>query len=319
MTDEKCPVCDQVLRGAIRPQVDTNSKTFPCLNCGEYTLSHPSVRALPQIARESPRKLLVLSHAIRKMNSRSANPVLTLELIRRIVDNTALPNPDEQLENLLLWLGDNNDHLGEQVQLTPEEHSAVIGVAGVDNFVAVCGELMRLGWFEGVGMSGPMYDGSLTFGGWRAYQELKRGHGISRKAFMAMVYGDASLDAVFRDCLKPAVARTGFDLRRLDEDPQAGLIDDRLRVEILTSRFLVADLTHGNPGAYWEAGYAEGLDKPVIYTCEKNHFHEKKTHFDTSHHHTVLWEASKLDAAANALKATIRATLPHEAILEDPA
>ena len=46
---------------------------------------------------------------------------------------------------------------------------------------------------------------------------------------------------------------------------------------------------------------------------------EKKTHFDTSHHHTVLWEASKLDAAANALKATIRATLPHEAILEDPA
>ena len=72
--------------------------------------------------------------------------------------------------------------------------------------------------------------------------------------------------------LMPAVASAGFDLVRLDEDPQAGSIDERLRVEIRKSRFLVADLTHGNPGAYWEAGFAEGLGKPVIYTCEKDDF-----------------------------------------------
>ena len=99
--------------------------------------------------------------------------------------------------------------------------------------------------------------------------------------------------------------------------PKAGLIDDRLRVEIQTSRFLIADLTHENAGAYWEAGYAEGLGKPVIYTCEKAKFEEQKTHFDTNHHLTVVWDADNLSEAADELKATIRATLPGEAKLTD--
>jgi len=33
----------------------------------------------------------------------------------------------------------------------------------------------------------------------------------------------------------------------------------RMRLEIRRSRFAVVDLTHGNRGAYWEAGFAEGL------------------------------------------------------------
>ena len=38
---------------------------------------------------------------------------------------------------------------------------------------------------------------------------------------------------------------------------------------IRDAKFVIADLTHDNNGAYWEAGYAEGLGKPVIYICEK--------------------------------------------------
>ena len=134
---------------------------------------------------------------------------------------------------------------------------------------------------------------------------------------MAMQYDDPILDVVFLACFKPAVAATGFRLERLDVRPRAGLIDDRLRVEIRTSRFLVADLTHGNQGAYWEAGFAEGLGKPVIYTCEKDRFDKMKPHFDTNHHLTVLWRPGSLDQAAERLKATIRWTLPDEANLTD--
>jgi nucleoside 2-deoxyribosyltransferase len=60
-------------------------------------------------------------------------------------------------------------------------------------------------------------------------------------------------------------------------------------VEIRACRFLIADLTHANNGAYWEAGFAEGLGKPVTYTCKKSEF-AKASHFDTNHHLTVLWE-----------------------------
>jgi nucleoside 2-deoxyribosyltransferase len=65
--------------------------------------------------------------------------------------------------------------------------------------------------------------------------------------------------------------------------------------EIRMCRFLIADLTCGNQGAYWEAGYAEGLGKPVIYTCNKSYFDKEGTHFDTNHHQTVLWDPARLE------------------------
>ena len=97
------------------------------------------------------------------------------------------------------------------------------------------------------------------------------------------------LDQLVNDHFRAAVAQTGFELRRLDDEQPAGLIDDRLRVEIQSARFLIADLTHGNRGAYWEAAYAEGLGRPVIYTCQHSKFAET-SHFDTNHHLTVLWD-----------------------------
>jgi nucleoside 2-deoxyribosyltransferase len=109
--------------------------------------------------------------------------------------------------------------------------------------------------------------------------------------------------------------RAGFDLRRLTDRQRAGLIDDRLRVEIRRSRFLLCELTEDNRGAYWEAGFAEGLGRPVIYTCRKDY--HPNVHFDTNHYLTVLWEPGKLDEAATELKAVIRATLPTEAKQSD--
>lgn len=141
----------------------------------------------------------------------------------------------------------------------------------------------------------------------------------SRRAFMAMKFGDTGLDDVFLKQFKPAVKQTGFELMRLDDEPRAGLIDDRLRLEIRRSRFMIADLTHANAGAYWEAGFAEGLGRPVIYTCRKDVFDEPKTrpHFDTNHHLTVIWDPANPVAAAEQLKTVIRVTLPTEARLDD--
>jgi hypothetical protein len=161
------------------------------------------------------------------------------------------------------------------------------------------------------------YQAMLSVKGWEHVEKLRRENPSSRLAFMAMEFGNVTLDRVFLEALKPAAVATGFDLRRLDEKPRAGLIDDRLRVEIRNARFLVADLTNENPGAYWEAGFAEGLARPVIYTCEKSKFAKEKTHFDTNHHLTIIWDINDLASAAEKLKATIRATLPGDAKMVD--
>jgi hypothetical protein len=159
----------------------------------------------------------------------------------------------------------------------------------------------------------------LTIEGWDWFDNLQRGRATSLVAFMAMPFGNDALDQIYRDHFQPAVKLAGFTLKRLDENQPAGLIDDRLRVEIRQSKFLIAELSDKNPGAYWEAGYAEGLGKPVIYTCKKEIFDHpnSKPHFDTNHHLTIVWDLENLPLASQRLKDTIRATLPLEATLTD--
>ncbi len=132
-----------------------------------------------------------------------------------------------------------------------------------------------------------------------------------------MDFSNDELNEIFVKYFKPASLAAGFQLVRIDEDVPAGLIDVRLQNEIRTSRFLVADLTNKNPGAYWEAGFALGLGLPVIYTCEAATFEKERTHFDTNHFHTIKWDHANPQEAANRLRDTIRATLPEEAKLDD--
>jgi hypothetical protein len=157
----------------------------------------------------------------------------------------------------------------------------------------------------------------LTMRGWDRYAELKDRRIESRRAFMAMKFGDPELEAAVADCFKPAVTRTGFELRLLRDQQKAGLIDNQIRAALISSRFIIADLTHGNQGAYWEAGFAEGINRPVFYTCKAAVWEEKKTHFDTNHMLHILWDTNQLKQAEDELTSTIRATLRAEAKQSD--
>ncbi|MDQ3774038.1 MAG: hypothetical protein M3461_06565 [Pseudomonadota bacterium] len=253
------------------------------------------------------------------MQRQNQPPFLTSGLVEEILKGS-LPSPSQQAENLVLWLGTILKGPGETIWVNPASHLSIVGSRTPDGFGFVLEHLFDTKILRGSlskTMSGMSAHATLTFDGWRYFDQLHRGAATSRKAFMAMKYGDPTLDFVVDKAFRPALRKTGFSLQRLDEAPKAGLIDDRLRVEIRTSRFLIADLTHENAGAYWEAGFAEGLGKPVIYTCEKGKFAASTTHFDTNHHLTVVWSAEDLTTCEEALKATIRATLPDEAVLHD--
>jgi nucleoside 2-deoxyribosyltransferase len=140
---------------------------------------------------------------------------------------------------------------------------------------------------------------------------------------MAMSFHDEELTNAVESHFKPAVKKAGYDLLLLTDKQGAGLIDDQLRVRLRMSRFVIADLTHENKGAYWEAGFAEGLGRPVIYTCRKSEWDKRDdkgrnvVHFDTNHLVTIIWDPSNLQDAAERLTATIRATLPDEAVMSD--
>ncbi|WP_425994140.1 hypothetical protein [Caulobacter sp. DWR1-3-2b1] len=235
--------------------------------------------------------------------------------------NDPLPQPIQQASDLIRYVGDRLPTGAHQVPVDDLFMSAWIG-AGLseDNPAVGLKWLLDQDQLNRLVVAQPAGDGRyyrLTWDGWAAYNELKREEPPSEVAFMAMQFGDPELNRVIADCFKPAVASTGFKLNLLTDGQGAGCIDDQLRVAIRTCRFVLADLTHDNRGAYWEAGFAEGLGKPVIYTCKKARWDSEPVHFDTSHLVTIIWDPADLNDASNRLKATIRATLPEVAKMTD--
>ena len=226
----------------------------------------------------------------------------------------------EQAENLIIWLGESLKYPEEPININPFCIASVVGTKNSEGVRYIGLHLRDEGYIRFIefnDLASKKATLGLTFKGWTKYEELKRSGGEGKIAFMAMQYGNPEHDKIYEDFFKEAVAKTGFQLRRLDENLSAGLIDNQLRVEIRKARMLLADLTNDNNGAYWEAGYAEGLGRPVIYLCKKEHFEKFKTHFDTNHHTTIIWDKKDLPSAMEQLKATIRATLPAEARLFD--
>lgn len=312
-----CPVCSSQL---VKVTVQSDRYYYECPRCGSYTLSHEANMDLNRYLQKYEYASPKLSYVINRITKNQQWALLTSDLIENILKNTSMPTPQEQLNNFILWLGGKQSTPGEMARITDDTEAAT-GVVDTESMGFIMEHARERGLVSGAisRETGHYTFGlmQLTFSGWTYFYDLQHGSHATRQVFMAMKFGDEQLDSIYRDYFKPAVGATGFDLRRLDEDQPAGLIDDRLRVEIRQSRFLIADLTHHNKGAYWEAGFAEGLGKPVIYTCRRDAFENGEVHFDTNHHLTVIWEPDNLEAAIVRLKATIRATLPDEAKLEN--
>ena len=130
----------------------------------------------------------------------------------------------------------------------------------------------------------------ITMDGYRFIAEQET-HVATTQAFVAMWFHDKMNDA-FETGIKPAIEEAGYKPLRIDLKPDVNKIDDEIIAEIRRSRFLVADFTHGDEGArggvYFEAGFAEGLGIPVIYTCRKDMM--DKLHFDTRQYAHIDWE-----------------------------
>lgn len=315
-----CPLCRMQLMGEPRPE--SGSIEYSCPNCGVFRISNRAGTLLEK-GSFAPNGLATLSYGMRRMGG---NTLLTSHLLESILQDTKLPDASTLQDNLLIHMERELAGPGEVMKLWAPAMRACIGALSDNSARWVIEQALLAQLIEGtvsqlLSARGEfsLHNATLTIKGWARVEELLRSASGSHKGFMAMKFGDTQLDTVFREYFRPAVLQAGFDLTRLDDEPRAGLIDDRLRVEIRTSRFMVADLSHANAGAYWEAGFAEGLGRPVIYTCRKDVFDnpETKPHFDTNHYLTVVWDGENPAAAAEQLKTIIRVTLPTEAVLTD--
>lgn len=174
--------------------------------------------------------------------------------------------------------------------------------------------LAELGWIKGGQRLSSVNAGSREFPCWitpKGYarlDELKRTRVASEQAFVAMWFDKAMNDA-YEKGIAAGIKDAGYKPVRIDKQQYNGKVDDEIIAEIRRSRFLVADFTQGESGArggvYYEAGFAHGLNIPVIFTCRKDVL--KKVHFDTRQYNHIDWETAEelRDRVSKRISATI--------------
>lgn len=238
-----------------------------CPRCGRFSASKEFWEDWPN-DNASNTSSVRLSHLIRRRSS--DGECARLNRVRDILDaleNFNLPTPAESLDLLI-------EHVGDKTKDAPgkffyEYSVPLAGIIGMQDPQAVHWILEHANSADLLSFKG-VIEGCelcLSMNGWGRYGEIKRARSTSNFAFFARRFENKKLDDIAEKALKPAVKRTGYDLRMVSQ--KAGLIDAIMEHEIRACKFLISDLSDGNAGAYWEAGFAEGLGKKVIYICDE--------------------------------------------------
>jgi hypothetical protein len=224
----------------------------------------------------------------------------------------AVPNDTDipaKADFILRHLRRKSNHAGQIVELSGATDYSV-GFCHNESEFRFCLEYLAQRQFV---MLMPKWDGQeswdyrITPAGWAYLAGV--GAESKEQGFIAMAFQSEFSDELNTNGLKPGVAGAGYLPLRIDSKEHNNRIDDEIVAEIRKSRFVVADLTGKNAGAYFEAGFAMGLGRPVIWTCEQSEIDANKVHFDTRQYSIVPWTKDKWPDFAKRLTQRIEATL----------
>ena len=181
---EPCPVCTTELT---RSEDRGERSFYECKRCGLFSLSYEARQDLAwHMGRneEAPRKL---SYALYRMTKQEQWAMLTTDLIANILANAELPRPQEQLENLILWMGVTQPSMGSGIQVDERALSAT-GAEDMGSLGFLISQASNAGLMTGEvihAMGGDCFipSAQLTLSGWGMFENLQRGKASGRIAF----------------------------------------------------------------------------------------------------------------------------------------
>ena len=294
----------------------TGLVSINCELCGEFKIDFNFFDDLPGTY---PRQLeeggwIKLSRHSRMQNLRGNAVTFTPALVEALFSE-APSAVEQQKQNLILYIG-NLGEPGQRVPINYDKDFPLIGSPSPYAFSFILEALAAKEYLLHNAVFGPQQTTQLTDDGWSLFDELNSTANSSENSFMAMQFNNEQVKALYDDYIKPAMAEIGCPIGLLTEDQGAGLIDDQLLTRLNSAKFIIADVSDQNINVYWEAGYGEGQDKPVIYICERSIFedngasNEKRPPFDTNHRLHVLWVKGEEQDFTKRLQATVQATFP---------
>ncbi len=231
-------------------------------------------------------------------------PLLGIDLADRIKSKKDM-SFSERIDAFFKWLNQRRYRPGDFISVLDGSHqnferdsnelmayTEMFESGEVKPFIAVLKEMSLLDTLSN----------HLTILKSKGYERLAQISSVNEdlwQAFVAMWFHDTMKDAYWSG-IASAITDSGYKPLRIDQKEHSNKIDDEIISEIRRSRFLIADFTSGfvaegegstliaRGGVYYEAGFAQGLGIPVIWTCREDCL--RHIHFDTRQYAHIVWK-----------------------------
>lgn len=305
----------------------SSSSFYDCTICGRYLISD-SVKYEVENKYARKRHLLagylINTKDCRDYNSKLSeqddlkNVTISSERLKNMLNYSKIPKTAMQkLDNLLLFVYRFNKYIGQKLMFQvgwyptcdSDIHPYALYSVNEYEVVAMFDELDKMQYINNKAIGETNVQVKLRPLGFERAEQLCSTNIDSKKVFVAMGFKKDLLDAM-ENAIIPACKDCGFDAYLIKDKEHNNVIMDEIIIAIKTSKFVITDFTYNNPGAYFEAGYAQGYGLDVIRCCKKEWFDEiakdkdgnelvdkdrnkkkaNQLHFDVSHYNFIMWE-----------------------------
>jgi nucleoside 2-deoxyribosyltransferase len=217
--------------------------------------------------------------------------------VKRVIENVDFPKSarnrrERVLTSLFHW--QHYDCSEIELDWTDDSEAWEFFLENRNEYQSILSEFEKKGLIERIDLlksGGDTFFKSLRFthDGLDHVEELLSQGPQSKIGFVAMSFSDDLREV--RAAVKKAIEGAGYEPLIVDEvhNPSDKTIPDRIFSSIRQAKFCVADFSQHKHGVYFEAGFALGLGRPVIYTCSQQDF--EKAHFDIKQLQHIIYSS----------------------------
>ena len=279
-----CAICDWS-KSEVRMQQRNQGLLVTCPRCGEYVLADNSAIYMssgwgPEVRNGlscASRQAFEVGQRLQITESNAAD-LAQPHMNTRVVDNQ---------ERLLREIARRAVRPQNHVTFSPRQDFTIIDCYSEQEFRWYVAWLDRERFVYKGRDTTEIIQLHLSSEGWRRVQPAPRPGGFPGTCFVAMWFSEET-QAAYSHGIERAISDAGFKPVRIDRKEHNNEIPDEIIAEIRNSEFVVADFTGQRSGVYYEAGFAMGLGRRVIWCCRKDEI--DKLHFDTNHKNHIDWE-----------------------------
>jgi len=184
-------------------------------------------------------------------------------------------NLSERIDMILLNFVSIGRYVGAEIRIKPdpETYSHIFFTRNLDYAPAEKDSLLDMMEKQGlIRILNRLLDGtrliSIDYKGWQRVDEINKVNTLHGQGFIAMMFSEDMKE--IQQAIEKAIYDAGYIPRIMNKLQHNGQVVPEMLYQIRMSDFLVADLTGNRGGVYFEAGYALGMKKEVIFTVNED-------------------------------------------------